>query len=841
MLVTLALWLNYRNSRRTYLALASVAGVLEICRHIIDMLIVQRPEIIILYHLSGILQILSSLTFLCALLRIRAHANRFNWLIAVPALMFVSISGTQQLGGFNSSVSEWYLYYLPLLLTQALIIWSAQNTSHNWPVSKVFLLTTSVGLLMVRGWLPSHMAYDLLYNTVYYLETLIYAMMLAALILFAMEDTYEALQRSEEHYRLLIEQMPDPTFVSRVDDFQFVEVNKRACENYGFSREEFLQMQIFDIEVFAPLKEDVRQLYDETRVGEVIEVEGINKRKDGSTFPVHVRFCLLDDTYAVANVRDITLQKKAGEELEQRVEERTHALKESEARYKDLIDRSPDVVWRMNPDGVFTFISQAIKSISGFDPEEMVGLSFEEFRKKFVSDASRDDAREALERRRGGGFGNTEFVYELTCNRKDGGHYVAEFRSVPVLNEDGKIVEIHGITRDISDRKMLEEQLRQSQKFEAVGQLAGGIAHDFNNLLTAINGYSELLLGKLKPDDPLHHGLSEIGKAGEYAAALTRQLLALGSKQVLQPKVINLGAIVVGMQDILQRLIGEHIELHIRCDPDLQKVKADPGQMEQVIMNLVINARDAMARGGNITVNLENVVLDDQASATLVDLQAGDFIMLSVSDTGIGMNEETLSHIFEPFYTTKGADKGTGLGLSTVFGIVKQSGGEIQAASEPGKGSTFRIYLPRVEASELLAEETERPSSPIDGDETILLVEDEDIIRELLKHILEKLGYTVLLASNGEEALLTAQRYEGPINLMITDIVMPHMSGHELVERLSPLRHEMSVLYISGYDEKMVADQGLVDIGKRFLQKPFGPKAVGKKIREILDKPATAN
>jgi len=305
--------------------------------------------------------------------------------------------------------------------------------------------------------------------------------------------------------------------------------------------------------------------------------------------------------------------------------------------------------------------------------------------------------------------------------------------------------------------------------------------------------------------------------------------------------VINLGAIIVEMENMLQRLIGEHIELHIRCDPDLQKVKADPGQMEQVIMNLVINARDAMARGGNITVNLENVVLDDQASATLVDLQAGDFIMLSVSDTGIGMNEETLSHIFEPFYTTKGADKGTGLGLSTVFGIVKQSGGEIQAVSEPGKGSTFRIYLPRVEASGLLAEETERPSSPIEGNETILLVEDEDIIRELLKHILEKLGYTVLLASNGEEALLTAQRYEGPINLMITDIVMPHMSGHELVERLSPLRHEMSVLYISGYDEKMVADQGLVDIGKRFLQKPFGPKAVGKKIREILDKPATAN
>ncbi len=336
----------------------------------------------------------------------------------------------------------------------------------------------------------------------------------------------------------------------------------------------------------------------------------------------------------------------------------------------------------------------------------------------------------------------------------------------------------------------------------------------------------------------MHHELSEIKKAGDRAAALTRQLLAFGRKQILQPKVINLGEIAVELKDMLRRLIGEHIGLQVRCDPDLQKIKADPGQMEQVVMNLVINARDAMARGGNITVSVENVVLDDQASATLVDLQAGDYVMLSVSDTGIGMNEETLSHIFEPFYTNKEVGKGSGLGLSTVFGIIKQSGGEIGVESEPGKGTIFCIYLPQVEASKLIAEEKVSPSAPIEGSETILLVEDENIIREMLVHILKKLGYTVLAAQHGREALLVAGSHEGMIDLVITDVVMPQMSGRELVERLAPLRPEMLVLYISGHNEEMVTNQGLDDVGKHFLQKPFPPKVIGTKIREILDKPA---
>lgn len=409
------------------------------------------------------------------------------------------------------------------------------------------------------------------------------------------------------------------------------------------------------------------------------------------------------------------------------------------------------------------------------------------------------------------------------------------------LNDQGEVIRLFGSLQDVSEQVELEEQLRHAQKMEAVGQLAGGIAHDFNNLLTVINGYSDSCLTSLRPEDPLHHDLNEIKAAGDRAAALIGQLLAFSRKQLLEPKVIDLGEIIVGMDNMLRRLIGDDIQLDVRCDSDLNKIKADPGQIEQVVMNRLVNARDALPQGGTITMSIENVVLDDQAVAALGDLPVGDYVMLTVSDTGVGMEGEALSRIFEPFYTTKAAEKGTGLGLATVFGIVKQSGGGIEVESASGKGSTFRIYLPQVEASEPVAEEKERGTSAAEGRETIMIVDDEEMIRELLERTLEGFGYTVLTAQHGAEALQIVEQHEGPIDLMVTDVVMPQMSGHELAKRLAPIRPKMSVLYISGYDEIMVTDKGLVDQKGQFLQKPFIPKEVVKKIRTILDKSVTTH
>ena len=406
-----------------------------------------------------------------------------------------------------------------------------------------------------------------------------------------------------------------------------------------------------------------------------------------------------------------------------------------------------------------------------------------------------------------------------------------------VFNEQGELISMTGCLQDVTEQVQLEEQLRQAQKMEVIGQLAGSIAHDFNNLLTGVAGYSDVLLDNLSPNDPMHHLAAEIKKAADRAATLTRQLLAFGRKQILKTRVVDLSEIARDMEDLLQQLIGNHIKLRVGGDPDPGMVMADPGQIEQVFMNLVVNAADAMPLGGEVMVSIENVSLDDRACSEFNDLRAGDYVLISVADSGTGMSEATLSHIFEPFFTTKSPDKGTGLGLSTVFGIVKQSGGDISVESEPGRGTSFHIYLPRVEVSKHAGEETTEHSSPIDGNETILIVEDDDAIRELLKLSLSNLGYTVLLASNGGEALQITQSHLQPIDLMITDLNMPQMTGHELVRQVTPMRPEMSYLYISGYDAETAANQGPIDLEKQFLQKPFSPRMIAEKIREALNNP----
>jgi two-component system cell cycle sensor histidine kinase/response regulator CckA len=386
-----------------------------------------------------------------------------------------------------------------------------------------------------------------------------------------------------------------------------------------------------------------------------------------------------------------------------------------------------------------------------------------------------------------------------------------------------------------------EEQLRQAQKMEAVGSLAGGIAHDFNNLLSVILSYSELLSEDLRPNDPMREDLDEIKGAGLRAVELTRQLLAFSRQQVLVPKIVDLNEIVGGMEKMLRRLIGEDVELVAIAAPSLRRIVVDPGQIEQVIMNLAVNARDAMPQGGQLTIETAEVDLDEGAAAEHEGLERGRHVMLAVSDTGTGMDHATQARIFEPFFTTKDVGKGTGLGLSTVFGITKQSGGAISAASEPGKGTTFTVYFPVAD----LAVSAQRSSipppgrHPLRGSETILLVEDEASVRALARTILRKYGYTVLEAQSGGDALLLCEQHPATIDLLLTDVVMPRMSGRQLAERFAAIRPQMKVLYMSGYTDDAVLRHGVVESTSAFIQKPITPEPLARKLREVLDSPRT--
>ncbi|MGH7315304.1 MAG: ATP-binding protein, partial [Candidatus Rokuibacteriota bacterium] len=378
-------------------------------------------------------------------------------------------------------------------------------------------------------------------------------------------------------------------------------------------------------------------------------------------------------------------------------------------------------------------------------------------------------------------------------------------------------------------------QLEQAQKMDAIGRLAGGVAHDFNNLLTVILGRTDLLLHPLRPEDPMRRGIELIQRTASRAADLTRQLLAFSRKQVLEAVVLDLGAVTTDMKDMLGRLIGEDIALLTERAPALGRVKADRGQIEQVVMNLAVNARDAMPQGGRLILETANVDLDDDYVRRHVGARPGPHVMLAVSDTGTGIRREIQAQIFEPFFTTKEPGKGTGLGLATVYGIVKQSGGYIEVDSEPGRGTTFRIYLPRLDTATTTVDRSTRPVAAAGGTETILLVEDEEGVRELARDILRASGYTVLEARNGPEALLLCERHQGPLDLLLTDVVMPRMSGRELAERLAPLRPDLSVLYMSGYTDDAIIRHGVLGAGTAFLQKPFTPAALVQRVRETLD------
>jgi two-component system cell cycle sensor histidine kinase/response regulator CckA len=525
----------------------------------------------------------------------------------------------------------------------------------------------------------------------------------------------------------------------------------------------------------------------------------------------------------VSNQLAIAIERKQNQE----------ALRRSESRHRLLVESAVYGIYRCSLDGQFLDVNPALVAMMGYDSAQEV-LALDPRRDVFLDQNEHSRIMRDLKR------GVRLTHVEVRWKHRDGHTITLQLSGSLVNNPDdgaGKVVEI--IAEDITARRVLEDQFRQSQKMEAVGRLAAGVAHDFNNLLTVIRGYAEVLLGSSLPNDSLKSKVESIYDAANRAASLTRQLLAFSRKQLLELKPVDLNAVVTDLERLLRPLIGENIQWSILLATSLYRTRADCGQIEQVLMNLVVNAKDAMPSGGKITIETANVALDEEFRKKHRYVQPGDYVMLSVSDTGQGMDQQTQDNVFEPFFTTKEEGKGTGLGLSTVYGIIKQSKGYIFVDSQLGQGSTFRIYLPQIEETVDSAPPSLAPSSiPSEGSETILLVEDEECVRQLIRETLEMKGYKVLEADSGDAALRIAASQTGRIDLMITDMILPGMSGQELAKRLTERYPTARILFVSGYTEEAIIHQGMLDEGTSFLQKPFRLRELAQKVRQVLNSAA---
>ena len=502
------------------------------------------------------------------------------------------------------------------------------------------------------------------------------------------------------------------------------------------------------------------------------------------------------------------------------------ALREKEARYRLLTENATDLISRLDPDGVFLYASPVTATMFGVPPDAVVGKHIREFvveddLPRVIEVFDRVLSRPAVE----------TFVFR--ARHASGAHLWCESTARGVRDTTGEVTEVVTVTRSIEERKKLEAKVQNSLKMEAVGRLAGGVAHDFNNLLTVINGFSEMILRNIGTQDPSRTAsqVREIRKAGERASSLTRQLLAFGRQQIQTRSRLNLNTVVNDTLKMLARLIGEDIEIELDLCPDVGHVSADVGQVEQVLMNLVVNARDAMPDGGDLTIRTENVRFDRSPDE---DVRPGDYVAVSVTDSGCGMDEATRARVFEPFFTTKELGKGTGLGLAMVYGIVKQSDGHIAVESEPSRGTTFRVYLPRCDAM-AEGDARRRKDAILLGRETVLLVEDDEGVRAVASAMLRTLGYRVVEAPGGLEALRTCREYPGPIHLLLTDVVMPMMNGREVADRVRVLVPGVKVLFMSGYTDDSILRHGVLDEGVSFLNKPLSHESLSRKLREVLD------
>lgn len=628
----------------------------------------------------------------------------------------------------------------------------------------------------------------------------------------------EALREREAKYRAAIETAGDGFCISDMAG-RFLEFNDAYVNLTGYSREELLNMSVPDIEAQQTAAEIAATLEKARCEGHAI-FETKHRSKDGRVWPaeLNLSYWPIAGGRMFVFLRDITERKGAEE-----------ALRESEEKLRLVTETIQDVFWMSSPPlDKIIYVSPAYEHVWGRtleslyqSPQSFLNATHPEDRDRVFATISKGHSQ------------GTSWSHEYRIIRPDGSVRWIFDRGFPVKDEQGQLFLVTGVATDITERKLLEESFFHAQKMEAVGRLAGGVAHDFNNLLTAIMGYVDMMARCLRPNDPLSSHVEEIGKATDRAAALTRQLLAFSRKQVLQPRVLNFNAVVWDTEDMLRRLIGEDIELVSILDPGLGNVKADPGQIEQVIMNLAVNSRDAMPQGGRLTIETANIEFSEPHDCRFDIMPPERYVMLAVSDTGMGMDEEMQAHLFEPFYTTKAMGTGTGLGLSTVHGIVKQIDGYIEVHSQPGAGTSFKIYLPSVE--EAMTALRAAPPTRLQGSETVMVVEDEEVVRQFISNVLGKHGYRVLTAANGGEALLLCEQHREPIHLMLTDVVMPQMSGHDLAGRLALLHPEMKVLYMSGYTEDVIIHHGVLNETMHFIEKPFTANVLLRKVRELLD------
>jgi two-component system cell cycle sensor histidine kinase/response regulator CckA len=630
----------------------------------------------------------------------------------------------------------------------------------------------------------------------------------------------------------IFEFAPDAMLLVNVGG-SIIQVNLQAEKMFGYARDELIGQPVETLlpERLVGRHVDYRAAYmaaPRTRpMGTGIEL--VARRKDGAELPVDIMLNPLETEQGLltlAVVRDLTEHRKLEEQF-----------RHFQRRLQHVIASSPSVLYMLAVHGQElrpTWISENVHEMLGYDVAEVFEPNW------WPERVHPEDLPRALDEIRDDLFAQSRLAQEYRFRHRDGGYRWLRSEMRLLRDPAGRPAEVVGSWSAITERKQLEDQFRQAQKMEAIGQLAGGVAHDFNNFLTIINGYSDLIQTQLEANSPVRDWVREIGQAGERAASLTRQLLAFSRKQVLEPKVLNLNAVVTDTAKMLQRLIGEDIDLNTVLVPGLGRIKADPGQIEQVLINLAVNARDAMPLGGKLTIETASIELDDTYARGRSDVRPGRYVALVVADTGSGMDEATKARIFEPFFTTKGPGKGTGLGLATVYGILKQSDGHIAVDSKPGTGTTFTMYLPVVE--EVIASGKSHPglNAPPRGKETILLAEDEPALRALARHVLEMQDYTVLEANQSEKALRIAEQHAGTIHLLLTDVVMPGMSGRLLAERVTAIRPGVKVLYLSGYTDDAVVRHGVLQAETAFLQKPFTPSSLAAKVREVLDQEAGA-
>lgn len=645
------------------------------------------------------------------------------------------------------------------------------------------------------------------------------------------KKTEEALRESEKELRMAharLRRFVDANVIGVVvagAGGEVYDANDYYLDLIGFTREEFERGEV-DWRALTPpewLQADEKAIAELRERGVCAPYEKEYVRRDGTRVAVLLADSILPgpEGLIAAFALDITERKRA-----------EVALSASEMKHRLLFATSRDAIMTLAPPAWhFTSGNPATLVMFGArDEADFTSRAPWEYSPELQPDGDASDvkARKMIEKAMAEG----SHFFPWTYRRLDGG----EFPATVLLTRfelAGQVL-LQATVRDVRHEQELEAQLRQSQRLESIGLLAGGVAHDFNNLLTVILGYAELTLSKLKDSDRIHKDILQIEKAGKRAAALTRQLLAFSRKQVLEPQVLDLNRVIADVEKMLRRLLGEDIEIDVHLSPALGRVMADPGQIEQVIMNLCVNSRDAMPHGGKLIIGTSNAELDQFYASRHVGVVPGSYVMLSISDTGSGMTAAIREHIFEPFFTTKGKSKGTGLGLSTVYGIVKQSGGNIWVYSEPGHGTAFKIYLPRVEAPEGVIR-ARSDAAPHTGTETVMIVEDEDSVRGMAERILRGAGYAVLSAASGEEALVLWEK-SGHIHLLLTDVVMPQMSGRELADRLAMTKPGLKVLYMSGYADDAIVHHGVLDPGTVFIGKPFSAADLTRKVRETLDR-----